>query len=261
MLKFGLLILSFLGLVFTAQAELTTQKIGHPKRSKGLQPVPVVRNPDGSGIDDEGSVDDIFGPSQANVIGNCPECNGQTSPVAPGAGLMMKNIDETASVLIKAHFSSYSDSDIVKFMITSARDDLRLYPNRYVVNLRGHKKKTFCYRAVKDALRAAAMIPNNYNGTKYAYNGVKDLKAAGFKNLLDDHQFGLMLANRPILAPKGAVLVYETPKGSKANSAGHIEIKSEDSGIDGYISISESQKPTYGYAIPSQRRLIGVMIK
>jgi hypothetical protein len=45
------------------------------------------------------------------------------------------------------------------------------------------------------------------------------------------------------------------------SKAGHIEIKTENSGVHGYISVSETNRPTYGYAIPAQRKLIGVLIK
>ena len=43
--------------------------------------------------------------------------------------------------------------------------------------------------------------------------------------------------------------------------AGHVEIKTQDSGIHGYISISERNEPTYGYQVPRHRQLIGVLIK
>ena len=59
-----------------------------------------------------------------------------------------------------------------------------------------------------------------------------DLAGAGFTNLLDNENVKEILASNPQMAPKGAILVYDTVRGTKPSPAGHIEIKTEDSGID-----------------------------
>jgi len=138
--------------------------------------------------------------------------------------------------------------------------------------------QTYCYGAVKDALRAAGMLSEDYQCSGYARNAVVDFEnpRAGFKNLLDIPQksdpnyetklaVNSMLVNRPDMAPKGSVLVYKTVPGAKRTNgrpvdlAGHTEIKIGDVGEDLYISVSEKAVPTYGYSLVSQRTLIGVM--
>jgi hypothetical protein len=105
------------------------------------------------------------------------------------------------------------------------------------------------------------MVPTSFQGGAQARTGVGELERVGFTNLLDNPDVRFLLENNPIMAPKGTILVYETAPGARASVAGHIEIKTQDSGQDGYISISETNRPTYGYRIPQVRRLIGVMYK
>ena len=144
-------------------------------------------------------------------------------------------------------------------MIYTARRQLRANPKRYKDG-----EATYCYRAVKDALRASFLIGEGDFGGAYARQGVNDLAQFGFRNLLDDRELYIILKNNPFMAPKGAILVYKVKVLKNArpniNPAGHIEIKTEDSGLDGYISISEEKRSAYGLH-PTYLELIGVLIK
>jgi hypothetical protein len=175
-------------------------------------------------------------------------------------------------------FTGYSNSDEVEDLIHAARQQIAENPARYIVRKPNGRVQTYCYGAVKDALRAAGMLSEGYNCSGYARNGVVDLESprAGFKNLLDfpkktDPNYetkvaiNSMLVNHPDMAPKGTILVYKTVPGAKRSNgrpvdlAGHTEIKIGDVGEDLYISVSEKAVPTYGYSLVTQRTLIGVM--
>ncbi len=268
MFNFNILMISFL-FVFQAHADVTVRNsiretLFGKSSANPMNKVKKSLYPDGSDLDDAGIIEDDYDPFESGVP--CLVCLGNTNNVATRRGGVPAaagntNISDISTALIRGGFDNYSNSPAVTTLIASARQNLRDNPGRYIERLPGKKKKTFCYRAVKDALHDAKMVPSVYNGSNMARNGVTDLKGVGFKNLLDDARYASVLANKPVLAPKGSILVYDTPPRSTANIAGHIEIKTEHSGTEGYISISESRRPTYGYAIPAQRRLIGVMVK
>lgn len=218
---------------------------------------PIDDLTDFSYVDDDGAEEDEF--TEADVI----RCQGCLDPsiVSPVDYKQQMIIDQTNGVIVQEAFRGYSEHEKVVSMIAEARQHIADKPNRYISRSKGGRKKTFCYRAVKDAMRDSGMVPVVFTGSSVARNGVSDLKAVGFRNLLEDPNFKNIMKDDPKMAPKGAILVYETTKGSRASSAGHIEIKTENSGLDGYISISETDKPTYGYAIPSVRKLIGILVK
>ena len=207
-------------------------------------------------IDDDGAEDDEI--TDASVI-SCPGCL-DPSLVRPLDHKQQAIIDQTNGVLVQQAFKDYSGHDKVVKMIAEARKHIEDKPNRYISRI-GGRKKTFCYRAVKDAMRDSRMVPIMFTGSSVARNGVKDLEPFGFRNLLNDPNFKNIMKDDPKMAPKGAILVYETVKGARASLAGHIEIKTENSGLDGYISVSETDKPTYGYPVPSVRKLIGILVK
>jgi hypothetical protein len=163
-------------------------------------------------------------------------------------------------IQVQMMFDEYSNLFEVRNMIDIARQHIADDPDRYIVWVK-RKRKTMCYRAVKEALRESGMVSQGFTGGNQAKYAVKDLEKEGFINLLDKPEYNLFLESNPIMAPRGSILVYETVAGQKANKAGHAEIKTADAGQDGYISISETQRPTYGYDIPDVRKLIGVMIK
>lgn len=209
--------------------------------------------------DDQGSEDDDDELKKTEA-GECPNCIKNSQPLGHGEEMM----ELSSAALVKAAYAGYSESHDVSELITNARVHIRNNPRRYISRrkFKGKVKNiTYCYRSIKEALREAGMVPVFFQGSGVASNGVKDLLSVGFTNLLDNENVKEILQNNPKMAPKGAILVYETVPGAKASSAGHIEIKTEDSGTDGYISISETQRPTYGYPIPAVRKLIGVMIK
>jgi len=173
-------------------------------------------------------------------------------------------------------FAGYSSSETVNELIQIARDQIADNPGRYIVRRENGRVQTYCYGAVKDALRGSGMVPEDFTGTRYARNAVEDLGEAGFANLLDlpprgDPQYeakmaiNSMLVNNPAMAPRGTILVYRTVNGAVRSNgravdpAGHTEIKTLDVGDDGYISVSEKTVPTYGYSLATQRTLIGVM--
>jgi hypothetical protein len=158
---------------------------------------------------------------------------------------------------IQEAFKAYSDSDEVKSMIASARNQLLRKPNPYIVG-----KATYCYRAVKDALRASFPMGTQVIGGANARTGVEDLALFGFINLLDNPELNRILKYNPFMAPMGAILVYKTLASARRHisRAGHIEIKTENSGVDGYISISENNSAAYGLH-PTELELIGVLIK
>lgn len=179
---------------------------------------------------------------------------------------------------ISRAFVGYSNSAAINDLIRLAREQIELNPKKYIIRKINGKVQTYCYAAVKDALKAAGMLPNDYSCSRFARNGVMDLQdpSVGFKNLLDLPVKGevhyetklainSMLVNNPSMAPKGAVLVYSTIDGAvKSNGkpvdpAGHVEIKIGEVGKDLYISVSEKEVPTYGYSVLTQRTLIGVM--
>lgn len=172
-----------------------------------------------------------------------------------------RNVNILSHIALRESFKKYSTSDQVGQMIKSAQKNVKNYPERYDKIIDGIRK-TYCYRAVKDALNAAKFLPKGFVGGRMAKNATDDLSKVGFTNLLQNPDFKKLLEADPSSAPKGAVLVYETVNGAKGVSPyGHIEIKTNHAGEHGYISISESERPTYGYRMPSQRRLIGVMVK
>ncbi len=222
-----------------------------------VNPVGPFEMPLDANVDDEGSEDDTF-LTEADIT----DCRGCLDPskVSPLNKAQQDNIDQINSVIVQAAFSTYSSSDKVTKLVSKAREHLIGNPNRFIVRS-GGKKKTYCYRAVKEALRASGLVPVVFGGSSLARLGVNDLTGFGFRNLLDDPDFKNIIKDNPKMAPMGAILVYDTAKGASVSKSGHIEIKTENSGFHGYISVSETNRPTYGYAIPAQRKLIGVLIK
>ncbi|QDK47524.1 hypothetical protein DOM22_15040 [Bdellovibrio sp. ZAP7] len=87
-----------------------------------------------------------------------------------------------------------------------------------------------CYAYVKDALLASGLVKSRPPGG-HAKNGVKDLKAQGFINLMDEPYKGIIKS--PDDAPKGAVIIYET---SDKGQSGDIQIKTDWSTDGSYVS-------------------------
>ena len=222
-------------------------------------PAPVQMLPEPA-ADDVGAEDDDDDDKKPES-GTCIACEKQhPNPLTPKNDIL----ELTTAVLVKEAYKNYSESTDVIKMIAAARENIADNPGRYISRRKNNgksKKMTFCYRAVKGAMRESGLVPSVFIGGGLAKNAVSDLKPIGFRNLLDDENVKDILKNNPRMAPKGSILVYETVPGAKASSAGHIEIKTDDAGSDGYISISETERPTYGYPVPQVRRLIGVLIR
>jgi hypothetical protein len=222
--------------------------------------VPAVEEDDVPDPEDEGSEDEID-VTESGTICLSPECLDDVE-FSPLSRSQSGAVDSLSAALLQQAFDQYANSKEVSEMIEAARKHIRDNPRRYIRRVKGRKNPvTLCYRAVKDAMRASGMVPTSFQGGAQARAGVGELERVGFTNLLDNPEVKSLLENNPIMAPKGTILVYETAPGARASVAGHIEIKTQNSGQDGYISISETNRPTYGYIIPQVRRLIGVMYK
>lgn len=215
--------------------------------------------------EDSGSTDEIA-VTEAGTFCLSPECLGDInfSPL----GSRAEGVDDVAAATLQYAFNQYSNSETTQEMISKARAHIRANPRAYIQRVKRNGRwttRTLCYRAVKDAMRDSGMVPRSFQGSRHARDGDRDLEALRspeFVNLMDDPEVRSLLENNPAMAPKGTILVYENAPGlSRPSPSGHIEIKTTDSGTHGYISISESSRPTYGFAIPRVRRLTGVMYR
>lgn len=158
----------------------------------------------------------------------------------------------------------------------------------YAMKKREKSSTGYCYRYVKDALFEGGITLPRLSGA-YAKNASSQLENQGFKNLLNpEHLQNSKLKNEnmkellknPNLAPKGAILVYEpNPKNRivwvcKENEktkikkcgwdqdAGHIEIKTKESGLGGYVSDYYNEKARTGKSmVTADRKLVGIYYK
>lgn len=199
------------------------------------------------------------------------ECRGSRCQRAPEViDPVLSEQTATSAAAINENFKDYSTDPRILRLIEEARENLRTrsYVERRVNPVtKKVSYMTFCYRAVKEALLESGLV-RHYLPSGEARFAVEDLRRAGFRNLLDHPNYAQLLTNSPRLAPKGTVLVYRNNPNYVAcsgcprpSSAGHTEIKTQDAGRDGYISVSETHRATYGYRIPQHRLLIGVMYK
>ncbi|WP_413288113.1 hypothetical protein [Bdellovibrio sp. HCB337] len=101
-------------------------------------------------------------------------------------------------------------------------------------------------------------VPSRSN-PKIGVNALKNLKAEGFINLLDDSTFSSMIQN-PASAPKGAIMIY---KGGK--NGGHIEIKTGHGTSGSYVSDFRAPNSVMKNELAGRAsrnyKLVGVMIK
>ncbi|QLY24565.1 hypothetical protein [Bdellovibrio sp. KM01] len=125
-----------------------------------------------------------------------------------------------------------------------------------------------CYAYVKDALLASGLVKSRPPGG-HAKNGVKDLKAQGFINLMDPPYKGIIKS--PDDAPKGSVIIYET---SDKRQSGDIQIKTDWSTDGSYVSdfLGRRSDDSDGSFLSSPKakdfkrrkkpyKIVGVMIK
>ena len=191
-------------------------------------------------------------------------------PQAPNLGAGRRDELE-----IQKAFDFYSGEEIVSQLIAAAREQINVSPNPFIIPATDlSPRRTMCYGAVRSALMTVGMLPPDFHAgiregaaSPFAADAARDLSRYGFVNLLTDSryfQWRSVLINNPMMAPRGALLVYKTTDLGILNGvhrAGHIEIKTQISGTPGYISISETNVPTYGKPMPSIRMLTGVLIK
>ena len=213
--------------------------------------------------EDSGSTDELD-VTEAGTVCTSPECLSQVnfSPI----GTRAEGINDVAASTLQYAFTMYSNSEVVDEMIAQARAHIAANPRAYIkrVKVRGRwVTRTLCYRAVKDAMRDSNMVSSDFAGTVHARDAGDDLeilRSQEFVNLMDNPEVRSLLEDNPAMAPRGTILVYENtnPNVEPPSKSGHVEIKTTDAGTHGYISISESSTPTYGFPIPSVRRLTGV---
>lgn len=175
---------------------------------------------------------------------------------------------EATNKLILETYAKYSKDPKTAKMIAFAKEK-KLGPEEY-----SKTKLKWCYRYVKNALLHAKLTSKRLEGALARNSGDK-LRAEGFINIMEDPKFSGKITS-PSQAPKGAILVYEPnpvtrltrtldDKGKKsilAPDAGHIEIKTEDVGVDGYVSEYYSKNARTGKGLVSEdRKLIGIYVK
>lgn len=175
--------------------------------------------------------------------------------------------DATNKIILETYAKYSKDAQTVK-MINFAKTKKR--------DLKEYRESKFrwCYRYVKNALDEAKMTSKRLEGV-LPRNAGDRLKAEGFINIMDDPKLVGKITD-PSQAPKGAILVYEpnpvtrlvqtTSDDGKRTivspDAGHIEIKTEDVGVGGYVSDYYSTNARTGKGLVSDdRKLIGIYVK
>ncbi|MFV8259411.1 hypothetical protein ACNQKP_16510 [Bdellovibrio bacteriovorus] len=133
---------------------------------------------------------------------------------------------------------------------------------RYGMRNKRSRSTSYCYRYVKRALMGGDMI-DRYPPGGHARDAVRDLKAQGMINLMDNPKYRDMIKS-PADVPKGAVIVYHN--GTK--ESGDVQIKTDWGDNGGFVSDFYSNNSFL--SSPKARRyakqgkpyrMIGVMIK
>lgn len=133
---------------------------------------------------------------------------------------------------------------------------------RYGLRNKKSRSTGYCYRYVKRALMGGDMI-DRYPPGGHARDAVRDLKAQGMINLMDNPKYRDMIKS-PADVPKGAVIVYHN--GTK--ESGDIQIKTDWGSNGGFVSdfysnnsfLSSPKARRYAKA-GKPYRIIGVMMK
>jgi hypothetical protein len=193
----------------------------------------------------------------------CPTCSTGTLPAPANAN--QKDIKAVADAITAAPKKpkdpndKWADDPVVSKYRSSKRTKKMIdYALR---NKRSHSTK-YCYRYVKRALVASDTV-KKYPPGVYARNAVRDLKAQGMINMLDNPKYKAMIKG-PQDVPKGAVIVYW----NGTDEAGDVQIKTDDGAKGGYVSdfysktsFLSSPKAKYYAKIRKPYKIIGVMIK
>ncbi|XGC79360.1 hypothetical protein ACES2L_08460 [Bdellovibrio bacteriovorus] len=123
----------------------------------------------------------------------------------------------------------------------------------YGMRNKENRSRRLCYRYTKRALLGGGLVDEYLPGSN-AREGVAELKAKGFINMMEDPRYKSLIKS-PKDAPKGAIIVYR--HASQARHPGHIEIKTDWGTDGGYVSDFLSTQ----HDGPSGRVMIGVMMK
>lgn len=217
---------------------------------------------------------------------NCKNCSGSKG----GTSIQDSNLEIRtwfAPQQINALFENPQDgflNDYKRKMDSAIRIAMKNTEGR----VGGENSLLKCYRYVKEALFKASVTNPKLSGG-YAKDASAELEKQHFVNLLDPSQLkGTYLENKnlsqlitnPNLAPKRAILVYEPTdpdrkvRRCKTNSetkrkrcywdqdAGHIEIKTAESGKGGFVSDYFSEKSRTGDSMVNKdRKLVGIYYK
>lgn len=133
---------------------------------------------------------------------------------------------------------------------------------KYAMRNKSARSKKLCYRYVKRALMGGDLV-QTYPPGGHARDAVRDLKAQGMVNLLDNPKYKNMIKS-PSDVPKGAVIVYH----NGTRESGDVQIKTDWGDKGGYVS--DFHTPNSFLKSPKARRyanigkpykIIGVMIK
>ncbi|MEN0058323.1 MAG: hypothetical protein AAGB31_05775 [Bdellovibrio sp.] len=185
----------------------------------------------------------------------CLHCEASSSALSPGENLrelINKNKTMAGYWSHNSKIMEYSEGSAVKKMISHSIRNKKKYSTGY------------CYRYVKRSLLASGLA-RSYPPGRYAKNAVKDLKAQGMVNLLEDSMYSKIIQN-PSDAPKGAVIVYA----NDTKEPGDVQIKTDWGNEGTYLSDFDPQSKNSFLDSPKARRyaregkpyrMIGVMIK
>ena len=179
--------------------------------------------------------------------------------VSPDAKKVIETERKPKSLPVDPNNQWTNDPYIMKFS-ESAETKKTL---RFAMANKSSRSKGYCYRSVKRALVASKQV-KKYPPGGHARDGVKDLKAQGWVNLLDDPRYKNKIKS-PSDVPKGAVVItwnYLT------RESGDAALKTDWGTKGGYVSdyysprAMKDQPKGRRYAKKGQPyQMIGVMIK
>lgn len=151
-----------------------------------------------------------------------------------------------------------SDPTVIKYSTgAEVKDSIR-----YALRNKRSRSTGYCYRYVKRALMGGDMI-DRYPPGGHARDAVRDLKAQGMINMLDNPRYRDKIKS-PADVPKGAVIVYH----NGTRESGDVQIKTDWGDKGNYVSdfasgssFLNSPKARRYARMGKPYRMIGVMIK
>ncbi len=118
---------------------------------------------------------------------------------------------------------------------------------KHAMNNKSRRPTGYCYRFVKRSLVASGVV-SKYPPGGHARDGVKDLKAQGMKNLLDDPKYKNKIKSYRDV-PKGMIIVAH----NGTSASGDIVVKTDWGAMGGYVSDFFTPNP-YTEGSPKARR-------